>query len=313
MNISHTSRVAGLFCCLVLTACFGGQNPPPVSEDPPTEVDTTETVTGETKNVSYTGTVKPAGISIYMEGTHRLVLDDQRFILLESDTVDLNGYVGETVVAQGAIRPTVEADAMIMRVTEMSLQKVEVAEDDAVDADDSPTPEAPDDTDEPSEPVEEPNTPELETSDDDFALIDAPDNGDIPKTAGHEERLKAMARQNYAAENWTYEYCTVHIGFCVPSHKNWWFTSFGATKSQQWHVEMSSEPIGNLGDGPLVVRLVAGTLASLNVEDGSVHEDANLVVGYRSWTGDRHFEIIADQSLRDAVTYMTKELKVHSE
>ena len=45
----------------------------------------------ETNNVSYIGMVKPAGISIYSEGTHRLVLETEKIILLESSTVDLNG------------------------------------------------------------------------------------------------------------------------------------------------------------------------------------------------------------------------------
>src|SRR3989338_1256723 len=69
----------------------------------------------ETKNVIYQGIVKPAGISIYQQGTHRLLLPDGRFILLESSSVDLNGYVDEQVELLGALRPTVEGAGTIMR------------------------------------------------------------------------------------------------------------------------------------------------------------------------------------------------------
>ncbi|HCI03946.1 TPA: hypothetical protein DE059_03390, partial [Candidatus Peribacteria bacterium] len=75
----------------------------------------------ETKNVIYQGVVKPAGISIYQQGSHRLQLETGKFILLESDTVDLNGYVGEHVEMVGAIRPTVEEGGMIMRVESAKL------------------------------------------------------------------------------------------------------------------------------------------------------------------------------------------------
>jgi hypothetical protein len=80
-----------------------------------------------TSNVAYEGIVQPAGISIYMEGSHRLSLSDGRFILLESNAVDLNGYVGEGVRVVGAIRPTVEADAMILRVDQINLLEEEDA------------------------------------------------------------------------------------------------------------------------------------------------------------------------------------------
>ncbi|MFA7681711.1 MAG: hypothetical protein WCX61_01640, partial [Candidatus Peribacteraceae bacterium] len=63
----------------------------------------------ETKNVTYQGVVQASGISIYQQGTHRLMMPDGRFILLESTDVDLNGYVGEEVEVTGALRPTVEA------------------------------------------------------------------------------------------------------------------------------------------------------------------------------------------------------------
>jgi hypothetical protein len=70
----------------------------------------------ETKNVTYEGTLQAAGASIFMEGTHKLQLEDGRFIMLESTDVDLNQYIGQKVELFGAVRPTVEAGGMIMRV-----------------------------------------------------------------------------------------------------------------------------------------------------------------------------------------------------
>ena len=70
----------------------------------------------ETRNVSYRGTVENQGVSIFMEGTHKLELDDGRFILLQSDVVDLNASVGMKVEVLGAVRPTVEQGGQIMRV-----------------------------------------------------------------------------------------------------------------------------------------------------------------------------------------------------
>ena len=110
---------------ILLTGCVSTSEPPQeeIIEEPEIIEDVVkeEPPIRETKDVQYTGIVRPAGISIYQEGSHRLLLPDGRFILLESKTADLNGYVNEEVDITGALRPTVEAGGMIMRVETISL------------------------------------------------------------------------------------------------------------------------------------------------------------------------------------------------
>ncbi len=119
-----------------------------------------------------------------------------------------------------------------------------------------------------------------------------------------EAKIVLMAKQNYGdAALWTQKYCTSHVAFCIPVHKNWFFNSFGATTSNQWHVEFGMEAISNLGDGPISLNLVAGTSASMNATDGQVKVQGNEVIGFKDWK-DGHFEIIADSRLQAAVAYM---------
>ena len=107
---------------LLLVGCTAEKPATPSpAEETTLEKEKAPSVMRETKNISYDGIVKPAGISIYQQGTHRLSLPNGKFVLLESETVDLNGYVDEHVRIFGALRPTVEAGGMIMRVERMQL------------------------------------------------------------------------------------------------------------------------------------------------------------------------------------------------
>ena len=307
------SLVLTLSSLIILSAC--GAKPPvkeaSSSSSTAPEAVSSERVIRETKNVSYSGTVRTLGISIYMEGTHRLSLQDGRFILLESDSADLNGYVGETVDVLGAIRPTVESDAMIMRVETISLQKEEPTEDISEDV------EGAEDLEESDQVSSASSTAEVEeASEDTIAAVveEAPQEeiGGSEETVASPEflaRQEKMASEEFTAVNWTQEYCTAHIGFCIPVHRNWWFKSFGATSTHYWHVEMNSGPLEELNQGPLVVNLDGESLKALDIEDGSIHTDGENVTGYRNWTNGRHFKIQADASLRDAVEYITRQLK----
>ena len=295
---------------IVLSACTAKPAKPTeeVADTTPDQVvsEQSERVIRETKNVSYSGTVKPLGISIYMEGTHRLSLSDGRFILLESDAIDLNGYVAEEVDVLGAIRPTVESDAMIMRVESISLIEREEQSDAPSDEESSSSASSEESTETPEDPVvksssvantEPPPSEEPEA---------APDT---PPTLEFLESTKDMAGEEYSAENWTQEYCTAHIGFCIPIHRNWWYKSFGATSSHYWHLEMNAAPIEQLGEGPLVVNLDGESIEALGIDEGSIRTEGESVVGYRSWTNGRHFEIRAHHTLTDAVRYITEQLR----
>lgn len=75
-----------------------------------------------TSNVSYTGVVQELGVSIYQQGTHKLVLDDGRFIVLQSaDTsLRLSDYIGKRVEVKGSVQPTTEAGGTIMTVEQIA-------------------------------------------------------------------------------------------------------------------------------------------------------------------------------------------------
>lgn len=119
-----------------------------------------------------------------------------------------------------------------------------------------------------------------------------------------------MATETVDAAHFTQQYCSGHVGFCIPVHRDWYYYSFGATSSYLWHVEVNAQEIENLGDGPLVVNFVAGDLPP-SISDGSVVVDGGRAVGYRAWTGGRHFEISASAVLQEAVTFMTANLSVY--
>ncbi|MDA1292720.1 MAG: hypothetical protein O3A81_02990 [bacterium] len=274
----------------------------------------------ETKNVTYTGVVAPAGISVYNQGTHRLVLPGGKFILLEANDIDLNGYVDEEVQIFGSLRPTVEAGGMIMRVERIELIEKEEEVNEPVEEE---LPVNPDDTDDVpfEEPEEEPR--EEQSSDADLEPVELPANEEVIEeieesevieeaeevssvpSAEFKALIEVMSRQDYAAANWTQQYCTSHISFCAPVHRNWWFKSFGATSSTLWHVELSPEPIESLGQGPLVIELIAGSNTDA---DGTIDVSNGKAVGYKEWTFGRHFRISGDESLKDAILYITQNI-----
>ena len=277
----------------------------------------------ETKNVIYQGIVKPAGISIYQQGTHRLLLPDGRFILLESSSVDLNGYVDEQVELLGALRPTVEGAGTIMRVESAKLLAAQKPAETGSgitstgsalpeDADTAPAEEsatAPDTVNEvpEAEPKKE-VTSEPEETKEDAGGNDTRPASVIPPSPGMEERTAKMSQESFAPEEWTQQYCTAHIGFCIPVHRNWWFKSFGTTTTYLWHVELNSEEIADLYDGPIHVNLISGAVTEADAQDKQVKSADGYLIGFRSWTDNRHFEIAAPKALGAAVRYITENL-----
>lgn len=260
----------------------------------------------ETHNVMYRGIVQPAGISIYMQGSHRLVLPDGRFVLLESQSLDLNGYVGEEVELFGSTRPTVEANGIIMNVNEAKLI-LPPEEDSAEGPDEVPKLVEREPAEQPTKPTEplplrssegakggtEPSQP-LESSTSPEPALSA----DLTAV------IEAMAAENFSAEHWTQEYCSSHIGFCIPVHRNWWYKSFGTTTTTLWHVEVGNSPVLNLGDGHITLNLLFGDLSLENQATSEVRIDNDTVVASRPWSGNRHFEIRAHAKLEAAARYM---------
>lgn len=259
----------------------------------------------ETKNVSYRGVVQPSGISIYMEGTHRLILDDGRFILLASDTQKLDTYVGQSVEVKGAIRPTVEGNGMIMRVESVvTLQTSSPAtsSEEASVASSAASLEAASSVKSVATSVA--SSVAVASSKVSSAASSAASTAVSAGTsADMQARVDAMVAEDMNAARWTQKYCSSHIGFCFTVHKNWWYKSFGTTSSGLWHVEVSNEDILALGDGPIAVNLVSGELSG--AADGEVRVSGSTVTGYRAWTEGRHFEVTAPVALRTAVEMIT--------
>lgn len=293
---------------LSLSACTLVEVEQPTEE--PTVVET-EPVR-ETENVTYMGTVQPAGISIYQQGSHRLVLPGGKFILLESDSLDLNGYVNEKVNVFGALRPTVEAGGMIMRVERIELMEAassfaSVEEESSESSESSVSSESSDSSSEAAESTDSSESSSEAVSSEASSVSSASSEAEssTEPSAAFLENLEVMARQDFDAANWTQNYCSSHVGFCVPVHRNFWFKSFGATGNKLWHVELSAAPVEQLGDGPIILELRAGSKAEL---DGTVEVSNGKAVAYKEWTFGRHFVITGDERLETAVRYMLEHL-----
>jgi len=326
-------KIIGLFAFVaIIASCVGPKEPEAPVVDPFEEELVEDESMRETKNVTYTGIIRPSGISIYQQGTHRLVLEDQRFILLESDSanLDLNGYVGEEVEVFGAVRPTVEEGGMIMRVESIKLiseeeeepmieeepEEVVVEDEEEEDVteviEDEPEIEViPEVEDEEEVVAEEPEEPVLEEDEEEEPEEEIRDTEVISEAL--QEQIDAMAKEDYATSRWTQQFCTEHVEFCIPIHKNWWWNSFGNTTSYLWHVELGNAPVENLGEGPIQVNLLNGTSASKKAVDGQVRTQGNQAIGFRDWNDNTHFEIVGDASLIEAITYITNNLSSYTE
>lgn len=281
----------------------------------------------ETANVSYRGTVQPSGISIYMEGTHRLVLDDGRFVLLTSESVDLNDYVNQEVELRGAIRPTVEGNGMIMRVESATVVASSSVSSEAASSESSSSSEVSSSTTSSSSiaastvssaalskssvPASSKPASSVAVSSSVASSVAAVSAASQAASGGsaYEARVSAMAKDDLTPAKWTQRYCSSHIGFCFDVHKNWWYKSFGTTTNALWIVEISSEEINMPGEGPITVKLLSGELTGAT--DGQVTSNGGMAIGYRSWTEGRHFEITAPVSLQGAVTVITNNLKAN--
>lgn len=271
------------------------------------------TTTTETANVSYVGTVQRLSSVDATAGTHQLILQDGRMLLLESALLTLDDYVGKQVSVLGSVRLTADG-GIIMRVGSVTILSVESSSSSDASSEMS---------------SEESSSSNMETSSESSAASSAPAPAtssrsaapvssiasSAPAAASSQQpvaatdiRVKTMAKDDLSPSKWTQQYCSSHIGFCVPIHKNWWYTSFGTTGSALWHVEVNGAAIENLGDGVIVVNLMTGATAN----DGAVTEQGDFAIGYRSWKDGTHFEISAPLALKAAVAHMTTSLSSYN-
>jgi hypothetical protein len=297
---------------LLLAACT---QTPVIPDDTMGQVSSASVSTVE--YASYQGTLETAGPSIYMEGTHRLTLADGRFLLLTSENVNLDSYLDSEVEVYGAVSDTVESGGKIMQVVTITPLS-DMSSSASSDAMSAPMSSAAS-TEEMSSamtsaaastamsamPASKSAAASAKPASSATAMTPPPGEPDDAFTA----RVRAMAKENYAASNWTREYCTQHHGYCLPIHKNFYFKSFGSTTSALWHVEMSNAEIDLLGDGPISVNLVAGAVSAANATDGEVKTQGATVIGYRAWKDGQHIEVAAPVELKAAVEVLTAGIK----
>ncbi len=284
---------------LALVGCLPSSSPPPApsgaaSSSSSVQEFPTSVIPMVISNVRYAGTLEKAGMSIYQEGTHRLNMMGGQFVLLESDVVNLDQYVGREVEVLGDERPTVEAGARILTVAQVlpaenSSGIASAASDTSSSLEASSAPLALN----VSSPVDAGTSSAAQTPDAD---------------AAKQDRIDEMAKYKMDAANWSQQYCSSHVGFCIPIHKSSWFKSFGVTTSTLWHVELSNEDVQELGDGPIAVNLVRGSAESVGATDKQVKDDGSTVTGYRAWSDDRHFEITGPTVLRQQIEYIMNNL-----
>ena len=304
--MNKLSTIAIGFSLIALAACTS-QSPEPDTDAG--NAQSSESNVQETRNVMYSGTIREGGVGIFMQGTHTLELADGRFILLESSAVNLDDYLDTKAEVYGAIRPTVEAGGQIMRVERVtSLEPVESLSSSSSSSESS-VPEAAASSVAVSSQVAAQSSSRVPVVQTSSVAVVTSSASSVPSTndGQADARASLMARDNMAEANWTQQYCSSHIGFCVPVHKNWWFTSFGTTTSMLWHMEIAPSEIVNLGDGPLAVNLISGDLSGHI--DGEVVTEGGTTVGYRSWTNGRHFEIRGPAILENAIRHITENLK----
>jgi hypothetical protein len=303
---------------LLLAACNGT---PGIGSSDESSQNSSEEIQ-ETKDVMYRGLLEEAGMSVYMQGTHKLVLDNGQIVMLESDDINLGRYVDQNVEVFGSVRPTVEANGMIMRVE--SVTSLEQSSSSSEMSSESSS--------------ELSSEPSSTTSSEEMSSIAAVSSAAVSSAmqvssakavsskpvqassaatsavmweASGELTAKAdaMSKDKMTSDMWTQQYCSSNIGFCVPIHKNWWYKSFGTTSSFFWHVEIGPSEMNNLGEGPISINLVAGDISGAGMSDGQVQTQNSATVGMRAWTGNRHFEIRGPASLEAAIKIITEGLK----
>lgn len=354
-----------LLSCDFLTKTPPAQEPQAVEEPVTTAPDVNEEDL-VTKNVTYTGILEEGGVTIYQEGSHRLMLSDGKMVLLKSPAdsqMSLSLYAGKLVRVKGDVMPTVEAGGTIMEAKEVHLIRREtdaegnehevlrmlcggasnagcpddlVCEIEAdgmgvcmeelvggsVSSDSSLSAESSDSSSSVSSTSSSSVSSSVTSSSVSSVTTSSPSSStsssvssSVSSSAGsmgstYGKAVELMLKEEYAADRWTQEYCTSHVGFCVPVHKNWYYKSFGALSSVLWHVEMGALDVENMGDGPISVELKSGDVVSIGVGDGDVKVVGGRVIGYRSFSDSRHFEISAVESLRVPVEYVAKSLSL---
>lgn len=207
------------------------------------------------------GMVEPVGITVYQQGTHKITLDSGRIVLLESSTVDLNGYVGTVARLTGVIRATVEADGQIMNVQTIAL-------DDSTSSSSETSSSSSTSSSDSTMSKNSTSSVSLGTSTVQSSTLTSVSSSSSVQTSVSsvssvsDARVQTMLKANLSPENWTQNYCSKQTSVCITVHKNWWYTGFGANATATARIDIGPDEIETIGDGVIVVTVEKGTASS---------------------------------------------------
>jgi len=103
-----------LVSLLILTACF--------SKEPPSlEERVSETQNEIQTEKTYTGTIESFGVDIYQDGTHKIVTDDNKTVIIQSPTINLNNYLGKKVIITGSMQKLIDNESEVFTVDKIEL------------------------------------------------------------------------------------------------------------------------------------------------------------------------------------------------
>lgn len=266
--------------------------------------------------VSYEGRVQSAGVGA--SGTHRLFLTQGGSVLLQSDFVDLSNFV-DRLAKIGGLEEQIPGEGSLVHVTTATMVEeaaTPVLEDEIPSSSSSSLSSSSSSSSSSSlSSISSVAVSSVAASSSKASVAPPPaapvsSSSAAASVSGNDERAAAMAKSKMGAENFTQVYCKDIAGFCVKYHRNWYHHSFGAQSPALWYVEVGAGEIERLGDGPISIRLLNGDMPA-GSSDGMVIVQGDRVIGYRAWTGDRHFEVTAPVLLREAVQVMTQSISVY--
>lgn len=290
---------------------------------------------------TFTGTVEPAGISIYMEGTHRLVLSDGRFILLESELVNLKSYEGKSVEVTGRVRATEEEGGRVMtvdRLDDLALRSSESSESSAsseTTTSSSSSSETSVSTSSSSSSVVSISTTSSSVS---VPAVSSSVSSSVSKasvvSSASISSVASSVVSSSSATSVSVSVSSASVSSVVSSTgpdprvakmasqasdlsrwtSQYCFKSFPVCLSLHafWtydgtfapagrHLEIASGPIELKGDGVLVVAILDGTLAERGVSDGQVVILDGRAMGYRDVNGKALLQVSGPAELQAAI------------
>lgn len=267
----------------------------------------------ETRSVKYEGILQKAGIESAVGGTHFLALDAGGLVAIQSYTLALDAFIDARVSIDGEESVTSEGYPVVavtnVEVLQQAIPDIGAASSSSEQSSSSemssisslassstaPAPVARSSSSKAAASSVASSIPAQASMSSSASSVDA--------AAVSSVRAATMAKAQVSDSTFTQKYCSAHMGYCVPVHKNWYYTSFGATTNVLWHLEVGPDAIENIGDGIITVDLVSSPIEG---DDGAVVVQGQTAAGFRAWTGGKHFVVRGPASLKAAIEFMTK-------